>query len=282
MEKRNTRKFIEAGNTKNTGMRRTRLMSKISPIGLILFVGAIVGAILIGSLFTVYYVQMSGDMELNGNMRPLFFWDDTIPFAGAYCNRTVDVSTMDAGDTMIAPHSITNADAGAWVISFDTSDVTFTDPENIYYGFYFSINDTKIDGNPVTAPFIILPGEKMTFNYCYELDPEFVTAPTPLDFNVTAIITRTDPAPIAVDDTVSIAYGATESFDIVANDYDLEGQTVTLVSVGTSPYITCSVVDGQLQVYNSYAATGHIIIDYVISDGHGNTDTGSVDIYCHM
>ena len=86
-------------------------------------------------------------------------------------------------------------------------------------------------------------------------------------------------APVAVDDTGSVANnpGATD-FDVLVNDTDVEGTSLTLVSASVSASAgSASVFAGQVRFTPLAAFSGAAVINYVVSDGT-LTDIGTLTV----
>ncbi|MEM6309827.1 MAG: Ig-like domain-containing protein, partial [Pseudomonadota bacterium] len=81
-------------------------------------------------------------------------------------------------------------------------------------------------------------------------------------------------APVAVDDAFTVLQGTGVLFDLVANDTDVDGDTLSVLSVG--------VAANGLATANGYTPNdGFFGVDtftYVVSDGIGGTDIGTVTI----
>ncbi|UTW45774.1 VCBS domain-containing protein [bacterium SCSIO 12696] len=103
-------------------------------------------------------------------------------------------------------------------------------------------------------------------------------------------ITGANDAPVAVDDTFTVAEdGTTAVLDLLGNDTDVDGDSLTLQSVagtavtpGTAQSI--AVTNGTVNIDAAGNVTftpsanysGPISFDYVVSDGAGGTDTATV------
>ncbi len=92
-------------------------------------------------------------------------------------------------------------------------------------------------------------------------------------------LTCTNDAPVAVDDTGSVANnpGPTD-FDVLVNDTDVEDDSLTLVSASVSASAgSASVVAGKVRFTPLAAFSGPAVITYVVSDG-ALTDSGTLTV----
>ncbi|WP_409420909.1 Ig-like domain-containing protein [Pseudaeromonas sp. ZJS20] len=75
-------------------------------------------------------------------------------------------------------------------------------------------------------------------------------------------------APLAVNDSLSVSSGVSGSLNVLANDSDPEGQTLTLVAVSQPAHGTVSFnADGTLTYKSSKRYSGSDSLSYQISDG---------------
>lgn len=87
--------------------------------------------------------------------------------------------------------------------------------------------------------------------------------------------------PVAVDDEAGTDEGVSVRIaiaDLLSNDFDLDFDTVTLVSVGNS-ILGSAQIDGDDVVFTPTGGeSGLGGFDYTVSDGRGGTDIGSVEV----
>ncbi len=86
--------------------------------------------------------------------------------------------------------------------------------------------------------------------------------------------------PVAVNDAYTIDCGAAASFDVLANDSDPDGDTLTLTSVGTPSKGSASIANGRI-VYTPNAASCAGATDsfsYTVSDGKGGSASAMVTV----
>ena len=85
---------------------------------------------------------------------------------------------------------------------------------------------------------------------------------------VTVTVTPVNDAPEAVDDASATALNTPVTIDVLANDTDLDGDTLTLVGVPTSADGTVEVnPDGTITFTPNTGFTGTAVINYTMTDG---------------
>ncbi len=97
--------------------------------------------------------------------------------------------------------------------------------------------------------------------------------------HVTVDVTCVNDAPVAVDDTASVDQGSgAASYDVVANDTDVEDDALTLVSAHVDAAAgIASVVANKVRFTPLRSFNGEAVITYVVSDGK-LTDEGTLTI----
>lgn len=88
----------------------------------------------------------------------------------------------------------------------------------------------------------------------------------------------TNSPPVAVDDTATTSENTAVTVDVLANDSDPDGDSLTVTGV-TQPAHGTAAVNGNKTVYTP--ATDYVGTDsytYTISDGNGGTDTATVTV----
>ena len=93
--------------------------------------------------------------------------------------------------------------------------------------------------------------------------------------NVTVSPVNDDPT--AQDDSASVGTGASVVIDVLANDSDPEGDSLTIVSVTQGNKGSVSLDGGQV-TYTAGSKRGGDSFSYTISDSNGGTDTATVSI----
>ena len=85
-------------------------------------------------------------------------------------------------------------------------------------------------------------------------------------------------APTAVDDALVIDEDTTGTVDVLANDSDPDGDPLTATIVAPPAAGTASIAAGVVTYHPAANYNGSDAIGYLISDGHGNTATATVQI----
>src|SRR5690606_33746822 len=106
-------------------------------------------------------------------------------------------------------------------------------------------------------------------------------------YTLTIAVAPVNDAPVAIDDQVLYLSAATTpeaeaaftiSIAVLANDFDVDGDKLQLVST-TNPAAGTARISGDLIIYTSSAAyDGTDSFTYTIDDGHGEQDTATVSV----
>lgn len=95
---------------------------------------------------------------------------------------------------------------------------------------------------------------------------------------VSITVTPVNDAPVAQADALTIPEDTKAAIDVLANDTDVDGDTLTVTSIG-QPAVGTVVLNGNQAVYTPKANyNGTDSFTYTISDGNGGTATGTVNI----
>ena len=155
-------------------------------------------------------------------------------------------------------------------------------------------NDTDAEGDPLTVSAVTDPAGGSAVieadgTVTYTPDTGFTGTDT-FTYTVTdgyggndsALVTVTVPntAPVATDDVATTTVGSAVTVPVLANDSDVNpGQTLTVTSAGPAAHGTVTVAsDGVITYTPTGSYQGDDAFTYVVSDGMGGTDTGSVAI----
>lgn len=139
----------------------------------------------------------------------------------------------------------------------------------------FSLTGAAVGGNPA-----IISGQYRETLWGYASQPVTVlgtfTLQRPVfDQNVPDTSNKT---PDTVADTATTAQGAAVTINVLANDSDANGDTLTVTSV-SKPQFGTATTDGQSVTYTPNATfVGNDSFSYFVSDGKGGTAAGSLTI----
>jgi hypothetical protein len=96
--------------------------------------------------------------------------------------------------------------------------------------------------------------------------------------DVTVTVNSVNDNPVAVDDSATTDEDTSVTIDVLANDTDVDGDTVTLASVSNPVNGSVSISSGQAVFSPAANFHGTGSFDYSVSDGHGGTATGHVTV----
>lgn len=89
-------------------------------------------------------------------------------------------------------------------------------------------------------------------------------------------VTPVNDAPTTVADTGTVAESGTVLLSVLANDADIENNTLSITSVSQASTGTVTISGSQLRYTAPQNTAGTATFSYTISDGNGGTATGSV------
>lgn len=96
---------------------------------------------------------------------------------------------------------------------------------------------------------------------------------------VTVTVNPVNDAPVAGDDAAETAFGTPVTVPVLANDTDVDGDTLLVEGTPTSPDGSVTVNDdGSITFTPDEGFSGQTTITYTVSDGNGGTDTGTVTV----
>lgn len=96
---------------------------------------------------------------------------------------------------------------------------------------------------------------------------------------VQVTVSPVNDAPVAVDDVANVDYGTPAVISVLLNDYDIDGDLLSIKGVPTALHGTVTVnPDGTLTYTPDVGYSGPDTISYEISDGNGGFDTAVVDV----
>ncbi|MER2491542.1 Ig-like domain-containing protein, partial [Catenovulum sediminis] len=137
-----------------------------------------------------------------------------------------------------------------------------------------SIGTASIEGNKV----LFVPASNFfgtaTIDYTIE-DEAGLTASA----QVTVDVGSTNDLPVALDDSATTNEDVTVMVDVLNNDSDSDGDTLTLVSAtSNTEEATVSIVNNQLSIVPVQDFHGEIAIDYQLTDGNGGNASATLEL----
>ena len=122
-------------------------------------------------------------------------------------------------------------------------------------------------------------GATGTDTFTYVVEDRFGTQSTGTVRVGVAQASPVNVAPVATDDLVVAKPGRTVAVDVLSNDLDTDGDTLSLEGdpVSSDPSLGVSTRAGRL-VLNLPDKEGNHSVAYTVSDGRGGTDTGTVTV----
>ena len=157
------------------------------------------------------------------------------------------------------------------------------------------VNDSDVDGDtlsisaftqPAAGGTVTQSGGTLTFVPTPNFNGTATFGYTVSDGNggsttgtVTVTVTATNDAPVAVTDAASaVEDGGAIIVQVLANDTDAEGDSLTVASVTQPPNGSTAIVGLTVSYTPDSNVSGSDSFTYVVSDGNGGLDTGTVNI----
>lgn len=193
--------------------------------------------------------------------------------SGAVDNLVFDDKLpMDDGPTAIDDSGETDEDS-AVIIDLRGNDTDPDDPrEDLVIGDFVSADGTVTDLGDGTVSFLPTPDFNGETSFTYTVTDPDGNSDTG---EVTVQVNPVNDAPVAVDDTDTTDLDTTVTVDLLANDSDVDGDTLS-VTAATVPPEQGSLLnngDGTVTFTPAAAFTGPATISYAISDGNGGEDS---------
>lgn len=154
-------------------------------------------------------------------------------------------------------------------------------------------NDSDPDGHPLTISDItgaangraVVEGGKIRYTPNADFSGEEVLTYTINDglggitsTTLTLSVTPLNDAPVAVNDEFTIDEGQNILIDVLANDTDVDGEALTLLSVTGAKGGVATIESGQIKYQPNPEYFGVETITYTMSDGQGAQDTATLTI----
>jgi serine/threonine protein phosphatase PrpC len=181
------------------------------------------------------------------------------------------------------------------VLSVNDAPVTVADTATVAEDGAASVdvlaNDTDVDGDALTLTtvtqgahgVVAIEGGATT----YTPDPNY-TGTDAFTYTVsdghggtatgtvTMTVTAVNDAPVAVADTASVAEDGSVVVNVLANDTDVDGDTLSVSAITQPAHGTVTLVAGVVTYVPAANYSGSDSFTYTVSDGHGGTATGTV------
>jgi len=226
-------------------------------------------------------VSINSDGTLNYTPSANFNGTDTITYSvsdgnGGLATATVTITVTAVNDAPIAvDDSVT--------INEDSSDNTIT----------ILTNDSDADGDSLTITSATSENGQVTINgngaLNYTPNANFNGTDT-ITYSIsdgnggtdTAIVTITVSgsvdSPIAENDSAKTEQGVAVIIDVLANDSDPDGDTLTVTAATSSLGSIYLNADGSILFTPNLGFNGEAVINYSISDNHGGIDSAQVSV----
>lgn len=95
---------------------------------------------------------------------------------------------------------------------------------------------------------------------------------------IPAMAQTANQAPVANDDTYAVVQNTATVLAVLGNDTDADGDTLTVQSVSTPTHGVAALSGGTLTYTPNTSYTGSDSFTYTVGDGHGNSDTATVNL----
>ena len=185
------------------------------------------------------------------------------------------INLVEVGAENYSIQIVPNADIGSVQISFDgETRVENSEPYSLFTDqngdFVNQGDDTDLGEKTLEVTFF--SGSDATGT---------VLGSSTLDFDLSSDGVEAEPdniAPVANDDSATLDENGSVTIDVLANDTDADGDTLTLVSVGTANNGTVEVVGDSVRYTPDQDFFGEDVITYTISDNQGGTSSSEIII----
>ena len=154
-------------------------------------------------------------------------------------------------------------------------------------------NDTGLGDGPITFPIVTNPsngtleivGGELRYTPVANFSGTDVFTYTIRDLDgqqantaVFVTVTPANDAPLARADTFTVPSGQSSELDVLQNDADPDGNSVTLISVTQPQFGSVEIAAGKILFNAPPGSSGLATFTYVISDGQGASSTGTVQL----
>ncbi len=193
---------------------------------------------------------------------------------GGVTTSVVSVTVKPVNDAPVAPDSNVSVDEdGILNGSIAASDV---DGDTLTYAVKTGTTHGTLELNPATGGYTYTP------NGDYNGPDSFVVTVSDGKGGVTETLVSitvnpANDAPVANDDSASTLEDNSITIDVLANDRDIDGDTLS-ISGASAQHGTVSVIDGKLVYTPNSNYSGADTISYSITDGKGGNSSATVQV----
>ncbi|WP_425053624.1 Ig-like domain-containing protein [Psychromarinibacter sp. S121] len=234
----------------------------------------------------VEYIQWGGRGWGSASGQPGF----DAPFEGVIADKQIYAGVLDSAKiaALAGSSSASNTDPVA-------NDDAVTTDEDQSVNIDVLANDTDADGDTVTVAGI--QSQPTNGTAVVEADGTVTYTPDP-DFNgsdsftvsiidglggvdtstVSVTVNPVNDAPTANDDTTNAIVDTPVEIDVLANDTDPDGDTLTILSVEDGTSGTTAIVDGKVVYTPDAGFIGTDTFTYITEDGAGESAQGTVEV----
>jgi len=214
------------------------------------------------------------------------------PFGG----DTAPENQLAASRLVAASSSIAASEEGAPVSLGLTAPSGNIGTVNIMVGQVPAIGQiVKADGSVVSAGTVLTAADLPGLSYVPPADYNGTTPVGSFNYQVTdasghstnggttIALTPVNDAPLAAPDTAVIDAGTPVTVNVLANDSDRDGDTLTVRSVTVDPAIGSATVnpDGTISFTPASGVSGTVTLSYTVADPSGATATSTITVEVH-
>ncbi len=215
----------------------------------------------------------SSTSNYNGSLSVKVRVKDNAGAYSPYFYAPIDIAPVNDAPTVTSYKGPTINEGSSLALSLSHFNITDVDSSSFTLYVYAGTNYT-VSGNAITPS---------TINYNGSLSVKVRVkdssgAYSPY-FYAAIDITPVNDAPIAVNDFLIATEDSAKNQHVTINDIDVDGDTLVISSVGAASHGVASKYSST--AVNYVPTSNYCGIDsftYVVSDGHGGTDTGTVSV----
>ena len=186
---------------------------------------------------------------------------------------TVNISISNTAPVASAQNNVTTNEDTAKAITLSATDV---DGDALTYSITTTPTKGTLSGTAPNLTYTPNLNANGTDSFAFKANDGALDSNT-ATVNIT--ITPVNDAPDAVNDTSSTPEGVAKDINVLANDTDVEGNTLTVSAVTQGTKGTTSInANNTIRYTPQSTATGSDSFTYTISDGNGATDTAIVTV----